>query len=460
MIWYQADFTRKELFEKLKYLEPSQPPRTGFLYNNLMYDAAGYIIELITKKTWEEFVKEKIFQPLEMTNTIFSVNEMLTKSDYFVPYNEKRDTTVLYKVQCYSDDGRGTGPEGSIISNINDMSKWLIAQMNSGKYKGIQSIPENIIEATMTPAIYDYSDDDRSRGYFELLIPNYGMGRNIASYRGHFITYHGGMSKGIISQVSFMPTDSIGVIVFTIGDHTYPLYNIISFNIYERLLGLDETPWNERKLADFIKRKEAGRKGRTESEINRVPDTKPSHPIDDYTGQFGNDAYGIINISLEKKQLQFDFHQIVLPLSHYHYDRFDTPDDEFYGKWSLNFLMNPQGDIDKIAMSVDEGEVTFSRKADVSMTDPAVLSKYLGKYELAGTIIEIVLRGDNKLVLTIPGLPNYELLPYKRDKFRFKHFTDTLISFINDNGVIKAFELTDPSGVRRYNKTIKQILLK
>ena len=155
---------------------------------------------------------------------------------------------------------------------------------------------------------------------------------------------------------------------------------------------------------------------------------------------------------MKDEQLQFDFHHIVLPLSHYHYDRFDTPNDEIEGKWSVNYLTNPQGDIDKIVMSVDEGEVTFTRKADASMSDPAILAKYLGEYELAGTITKVVLKDDNKLVLTIPGQPNYELLPYKKDKFRFKQFADLLVTFIKENGVIKAFELTDPSGVYKYNK--------
>ena len=55
-IWYKSDFTRKQLFERLKYLEPREPLRQTFLYNNMMYAAAGYLIELQSGKTWEEFV--------------------------------------------------------------------------------------------------------------------------------------------------------------------------------------------------------------------------------------------------------------------------------------------------------------------------------------------------------------------------------------------------------------------
>ncbi len=451
MIWYKSDFTRKDLYERLKYLEPSQPLRQGFIYNNMMYVASGYIVELFTQKTWEDFLKEKIFQPLEMKSTVFKISNMLKQTDYFVPYNEKRDTTILYQIPYYEDQD-AVGPAGSIISNMKDMSKWLIMQMNGGKYQGKQIVPEDVIKATLTPAIPIDKSINLEKGYVELLSPTYGMARDIASYKGHLITYHGGDIDGIHSQFSFLPIDSIGVIVFTIGDHTYPLYNAITFNIYEKLLGLDETPWSERGLADRIKGKQAGKEGRSKAGMDRIENTKPSHLLEDYAGQFEHPAYGILSISIDNNALQFDFHKIILPLNHYHYDRFDTPDDEIYGKWSVNFLTNPQGELDKVLMSLDEGEVTFTRKPDASLSDPVVLSKYLGKYELAGGVFEIVVRDDNKLYLIIPGQPNYELIPIKKNKFRFKQFSDTTISFLEENNKITALEIADPSGARKYQK--------
>src|SRR5262249_59315518 len=66
LIWFKSDFTRKELFEKLKYLEPERPMRETFLYNNLMFSAAGQIIELQSGKSWEDSVREKILQPLQI----------------------------------------------------------------------------------------------------------------------------------------------------------------------------------------------------------------------------------------------------------------------------------------------------------------------------------------------------------------------------------------------------------
>jgi CubicO group peptidase (beta-lactamase class C family) len=76
-IWYKSDFTRKELFDRLKYLEPQEPMRQAFLYNNLMFAGVGYLIELQSGKTWEQFVRDRILQPLDMKSTVYTIADMV-----------------------------------------------------------------------------------------------------------------------------------------------------------------------------------------------------------------------------------------------------------------------------------------------------------------------------------------------------------------------------------------------
>src|SRR5256886_4789194 len=120
LIWFRSPFTKKELFEKLKYLEPQEPMRETFLYNNLMYAAAGNIIELKSGKTWEQFVREKIFTPLDMKTTGFTISDMTQQADHGVPYREKRDSFELYKIPYY-EDTEGVAPAGAIISNNDEL---------------------------------------------------------------------------------------------------------------------------------------------------------------------------------------------------------------------------------------------------------------------------------------------------------------------------------------------------
>jgi CubicO group peptidase (beta-lactamase class C family) len=442
-IWYKSDFTRKELFERLKYLEPQQPMRQTFLYNNMMYAGTGYVIELQSGKSWEEFVREKIFTPLNMSSTVYSIAEMLKQPDYGVPFTEKRDTTEIYKIPYYEDTA-GVAPAGAIISNLEDLSHWLIALMNDGKYGGKQVLPPEVLKTTLEPAIALPNTLAETRGYWELLNAAYGMGRETASYRGHLLTFHGGDIDGFHSQISFLPRERIGVIVFVIGDHCASLYNTVSYNVYERLLGMDQTPWSDRLLEIRKKGKQAGKEARAKAGAERVPDTRPSHALADYVGEYEHPAYGVLKIGLKEGQLQFDFHKLQFPMSHFHYDRFDTPDDERYGKWSVSFGTNPQGDVDKAVMSLDEAEVAFTRRPET--LEPKLLQQLAGTYETAtGSKFQVVLKEDGGLFLVFPGQPEEKLIPYKGLKFRVERFSDVVFEFVVENGQVKALKQRDPS---------------
>src|SRR4029077_1219032 len=82
LIWFKSPFTRKELFEKLKYLEPQQPMRQSLLYSNLLLSAVGEIIELKSGKRWEQFVADRILSPLDMKTTTYSISEMNQHADH------------------------------------------------------------------------------------------------------------------------------------------------------------------------------------------------------------------------------------------------------------------------------------------------------------------------------------------------------------------------------------------
>ena len=444
LIWFKSPFTRKELFEKLKYLEPQEPMRETFLYNNLMYAAAGNIIELKSGKTWEQFVRERIFAPLDMNTTTYTISDMTQHPDHGVPFLEKRDSFELYKIPYY-EDTEGVAPAGAIISNIDELSHWLIALMNDGRYNGKQVLPANVLKATLQPAIGLPNTLGESQGFWELLNPAYGMGRQTAAYRGHLITYHGGDLPGFHSQVSFLPNDKIGVIVLVISDHSAPLYNIVSYDVYERLLGMDQTPWSQRRLQQRLAGKKAGTEARAKAGADRIPSTKPSHALADYAGDYENPAYGILKIALNSDTLQFGFHEFQFPMSHFHYDRFDTPDDEQYGKFSVNFRTNPQGDIDSAVISLDQAEVVFTRKPDT--LDPALLERLAGGYVTPTKVrFEVLYQPGAGLSLSFPGGPPLKLIPIKGLKFRTPQFADVIYEFTVENGKVTALQERDPSG--------------
>ncbi len=441
-IWYKSAFTRRELWDRLRYLEPAAPLRTKFLYNNLMFTAAGQVVEELSGQTWEQFVQRRIFDPLAMSRSTLTIEDNIKGPEPAVPYSERRDSAELYRQPYYTAEV-AIAPAGAINSNVQDLSRWVIALLNGGKVDGKQVIPAAVLRETMAPSLGLPNNALESRGWGENLNSYYGMGRTVSSYRGHLLAVHGGDLPGFHSQISIMPNDNIGVIVLVIGDQVAPMYNGLTYNIYERLLGLSLTPWSERLNEIRLKNKAAGTKARASADVGRVPGTKPSHPLDDYVGEFAHPAYGVVTVTRGEKDLNFEFNSIKMPLTHFHYDRFDTPDDEEDGKFSLNFRTNPLGEIEGVEISMDEAAVTFTRRVPAALSSDTTLQAYAGTYMSPSGGKTVVAFQPGK-GLSIRGGP--DLQPWQPSQFRIKEFPDVVISFTVEGGKVLAMRQRDPSG--------------
>ncbi len=444
-LWYRQDsFSRQDLFSRIKYFEPDAALRQKFLYNNIMYAAVGYIIELVSGMTWEAFVRERLFEPLGMRTTVYTIADMLKQSDHGVPFTEKRDSQDLHKIP-YSEETGACAPVGAIISSIEELSHWLSALMNDGKYDGKQVLPPSVLKATLEPAMVLPNIVGETWGWWEHLNPVYGMGRVMASYRGHFMTCHGGAIDGFHSQMSWLLQKKIGVNVFAIGNQCAPLRDIVMYHLYERLLELPYTPWSERWLQVRQNHKLASKEARAKAGAEQVPNTHPSHSLADYVGEYEHQAYGTLTIDMKEGHLQFNFGRVQLPLTHFHYDRFDTPDDERMGKHSVNFLTNPQGNVNHATLSLDHGDVTFTRRAE--RLDPARVAQLVGTYAApSGWTFQVVRKEDDSLYLVVPGQPEEKLIPSKGLVFSIQRFSNMTFEFVMEHGQVTALKQKDPSG--------------
>ena len=403
-MWFKSDLTPAELFKRVRYMRPTEPMRQFFIYNNMMFISAGHIIEMKSGQSYRDFVRDRILRPLEMNATVFTIADMTNAADFGVPYKERRDSRELYRTPFY-EQGAGIEPAGGLISDLEDLSHWLIALMNDGKYQGRPVLPAEVLNATLEPSMPSPSKEGESHGFWELQNVIYGMGRMTGSCRGHLMAWHNGALEGFYSQISYLPQDHIGVVVLVIGEHCDSLRSTLTYNVFERLLGMDQTPWSERRLEIYNKGKQAEKESRGKAGAGRVAGTKPSHDLAAYAGDYDNPSYGVLKISLRAGGgLEFDFHKVHLPLENFHYDRFDTPDDELDGKWSVNFSTNPQGDVDKATMSLDETEAVFVRKAEAP--DEATLRSLAGTYQAPdGAKYKVEYRGGSLYRVAQPSRP-------------------------------------------------------
>jgi hypothetical protein len=168
-----------------------------------------------------------------------------------------------------------------------------------------------------------------------------------------------------------------------------------------------------------------------------VPDTRPSHDLASYVGRYEHPAYGPLSISLENDQLQFVFRKTHLPLNHFHYDRFDSPDDEVEGAWSVLFQTSPLGDIDRAVLWIDQAEAVFRRAPET--VPQSVLDKITGTYVTAIGIKAVVrLNREQKLTLRFANGPAEILVPFKDLQFRSYLSPKTTFEFVMDGDRVKA----------------------
>ncbi|MBO0780421.1 MAG: serine hydrolase [Ktedonobacteraceae bacterium] len=351
-LWYGSDMARKELVERLAYLEPNADFRARYQYNNLMYATAGYVIECVTGQTWEAFVAERIFKPLGMTASNTAIEASLSTGDYALPYEERKDE--IKEVPFYS-KFQAMGPAGGISTNLEDIEHWLRFQLNEGKHGETQLLAAEHLVQNHTPHTVIPAGESIPTGkYPEIANWCYGQGWFVGSYRGHRMVHHGGSIDGFMAEVALLPDEQIAIAVFTNRGGT-PVPFIIAFTACDRLLGAEKVDWNGRLQKEFADLKAQGEKQIAELQKAEpaVPDTQPSHELDAYCGRYEHPGYGVVTISQENNQLRFIYNDIPSSLTHVHYDIFELTLERFEFKAKVSFATAEKGDIESLAVKLE-----------------------------------------------------------------------------------------------------------
>jgi uncharacterized protein DUF3471 len=326
----------------------------------------------------------------------------------------------------------------------------MILNLNKGKVSDKQIISEASLAKIHSPLMVYSGTLSR---YKERFFSFYGMGWGITSYRGHPVIAHDGGIDGFISDVSFLPNDNVGVVILTNSDSGGPLNYFIARNIYDRVIGGKQIPWVKRFKEREAEREKDKDKDKKKKDADRVLNTKPSHKLEDYTGEYENPGYGILSVKKEgeKENLNVTFNGITYKAKHYHYDIFKLTyklfgDEEFNG----TFHTHLNGNIQTLSISFQTGvkDIQFTRIPEKKLKDKEYLKKFVGDYDLKGTLLKVILSPQNVLHLIIKGQPKHTLVPYKEAEFSLKGLKGFSIKFIlNDNGDVTTLESHQPKGI-------------
>jgi CubicO group peptidase (beta-lactamase class C family) len=349
LIWYSSDFTRADLVHRMRYLKFDSEFRRKYEYCNLMIMTMGYLEERVMNSTWEDLTRKRIFEPLGMSNSNFSVTDSQKAADFALPYELKKD--VVTKVPFKKIDA--IGPAGSINSSINDMAKYAIFQLSDGTTSdGKRLVSEKNLKLVHTgQTAMGALPPSFSQGGIGPMV--YAMGWVDTSYRGHRMVWHNGGIDGFHSLLTMLPDDKTAVVMLS-NQGNNPILEAIAYTVYDRLLEMPAYPWFDKykELHDKAKKDEAEAEAKEKQAEVVKKGTHASHPMADFAGVYSNPAFGDLTITVKGDGLEAKLNSLdVTALNRVHYDIFEIPEGaNAPGAGSrIQFFMNKDGDINRVA---------------------------------------------------------------------------------------------------------------
>lgn len=341
LLWYATSYSREEIVRRIRHLPLKQEFRSEFGYQNIMYITAGELIEAVSGMSWDDFVRNRIFNKLRMDRSYTSFADLdLTKNVTYPHINGKSLEHLSYD---------NSGATAAIHSNVDDLCNWIMFWLNKGKYNSEQLLSEKAVaEIFSQQTVMKVGSFDKQNGVH---YKGYGLGWFLLDYNGRNLIRHGGGLPGYISQIALVPEENLGMIILTNDMSSLPsalMYKIVDVFTQPTM---DKRDWSTEFLEYSIKNEaqlEADKLSRIDK---RVGGTTPSHAVHSYVGDYEDVMYGSARIYLNADEnLVFEMtpskELFMAELSHWHFNTFQFKfKDPFLPEGFLTFESDSDGNI-------------------------------------------------------------------------------------------------------------------
>ena len=363
--------SRAELVSRLAHLPSSRPYRRSWNYNNLMYTTAGYLVELVSGKTWEEALRERVLGPLGMDVATFHVDDSRRTGDYARGYRRQDDEVVELPMRAMG----VAGPAGSLNVSLQDALRWLQFNLDPEQSLVPESVLNNLRDNHMHHPMPGQGDP--ASAWDEMFPIGYGLGWYVKSYRGLRVLHHGGNIDGFSAMMSLVPSRRCGIVVLTNLNGT-PLNNLLPYRLYDHIAGLEPIPWSAR-LRDLRDSRTAEEDDVPSEEPAVAPTDEPAvkaagalRPLGDYVGTYEHPGYGKVTVRLaaDRDALECSLNDVDFSLSPTGTEVFATapitPLPPGYGVFTVIFATDASGELGSLSMTVEASvpPTIFERASD------------------------------------------------------------------------------------------------
>jgi len=297
--YWNSDLTRKQIVEKMSHVKAVYPFRSRWGYTNAAYLTSGEVMEKVTGKPWEAYIKENLLAPLGMSSTITLTKDLATS------FNKSAAHTLI--------DGRlaaipfaqidNLAPAGAMSSSATDMCKWVMALLSNGKVGNKEVIPAAAIRTTRQPQILVGGDDDAG-------FSAYGMGWFLEGYKGHRMVMHTGGVNGFVSSVTLVPDQNLGIVILTNTDQN-DLISTLNLDIIDAYLKLPYRSHGDVAIAAMKSQQQTDLQRDKAKRDTIALNLRTALNLSDYTGKYTNDLYGNLTVvkgEANDLEMRFEHH--------------------------------------------------------------------------------------------------------------------------------------------------------
>lgn len=313
---YDVTDDKEAMVRSLEYLETNVPFRTKLQYSNQMVSLAGYLVEILSGQTWQDFVRARILEPLGMAHTDFEIESLSKYENTSRGYVFAGDTYIeppYIHLGAYA-------PAGAIVSTAEDMALYAKFQLGDGTWNGERLISEESLKETHKPQVI-------GTPYFwefpEIQSAEYGLGWFTDIYRGVKMINHGGNTNGFSAQMTLLPCGKDAIVALSNATSSFSV-NALGHVFADEALGVTDIPdWSARfkeVFTNLMNGMMAGMQARAEA---KVPDTTTTLPLEDYAGTYSHPGFGEMVFAMTEQGLAGTWNGLPAILMHYNYDAFD-----------------------------------------------------------------------------------------------------------------------------------------
>jgi CubicO group peptidase (beta-lactamase class C family) len=355
LLWYETTYSGDEILKRVRYLPKVSSFRTRFGYQNLMFIAAGKVVEKVSGKSWCDFVTERVLNPLGMSRTTCSIRTLPDNSAF--PHNESGGKLrVLHRGNV-----DGAYAAAALNSSVTDLSRWIRTQLGKGKFEGKQIFSEAQGWQMHQPYLSQQISEAAWKGNPTRHFTGVAMGWFVYDYHGRKIVNHSGGLDGMLSYTVLIPEENAGFVVLTNSES--PGFAIMMNKMRDVFVNAPKRDWNAEAVEQVKRNKTEAENELKKADAARIANTKPSLALSNYAGTYSDKMYGDISVVEENGRLVMRFlpsPNFVADLEHWHYDTFVI-------KWRPSVAYNfPRG---FVTFTLDKNGKTDELKIDQPNND-------------------------------------------------------------------------------------------